>query len=209
MRNTIAGLFLALAGLIATPLAAQTCGGTYKVQRGDSLSLIADSLYKNAGMWTAIHSNNLAAIGDNPNSIRVGMRLSMTCIDGLPIGLDGGVEISNVTATSAVIETQPGNAATRSKINLLTASDYAPFTDKDLPNGGLFTDVVNMALTEANPEQGYAIHWVEDWGSHFDPLLSNALLDAGLSLGTNPIAAARRMIIAARISISRTRCSRC
>lgn len=179
MRTTIYGCFLALLALIASPLAAQTCGGTYKVQSGDSLSLIADTLYKNAGMWTAIHSNNLSAIGENPNSIHAGMRLSLSCIDGLPLGLEGGVVISNVTATSAVIETQPGTAATRSKINLLTASDYAPFTDKNLPNGGLFTDVVNMALTEAQPDQGYAIHWVEDWGSHFDPLLSNALLDAG------------------------------
>ncbi|SLN58065.1 Bacterial extracellular solute-binding proteins, family 3 [Roseovarius gaetbuli] len=34
-------------------------------------------------------------------------------------------------------------------------------------------------MAKAVPAQGYAIHWVEDWASHLDPLLSNALLDAG------------------------------
>ncbi len=34
-------------------------------------------------------------------------------------------------------------------------------------------------MTAADPERGFAIHWVDSWDSHFDPLLSNALLDIG------------------------------
>lgn len=180
MRNTLFSSLLVMAGLISTTAAAETCGGTYTVKSGDSLSLIAGSQYKNAGMWTLIHNNNLPSIGDRPDAILVGMKLSLTCVNGLPKGLPGGAEkVAVLTNTAATLKTTPGTAATRSKVNLLTASDYAPFTDKSLPNGGLLTDVVNTALAEAGPEQGYAIHWVEDWGSHFDPLLSNALLDAG------------------------------
>lgn len=177
MRNAIFGGLLVAAGVFVSGAEAATCGGTYTVKPGDSLSLIADRHYKNAGMWSAIHTNNLAAIGDSPNAIRVGMTLSLSCIDGLPTGLPGGVEQGSV-ASAPLVEAS-GTYATRAKINLLTAGDYAPFTSPDLPNGGLLTDVVNSAMAKAEPAEGYAIHWVEDWGSHLDPLLSNALLDLG------------------------------
>ena len=182
MRATITCFLLAMVALAASPLAAQTCGGVYKVQRGDNLSLIADDLYKNAGMWTVIHSNNLGTIGDSPNSIRVEMALQMQCIDGLPVGLEGGRDaavISAQAAQAAPLIVTPGTAATRRKINVLTGSDFAPFTDKNLPHGGILAEVVQAAMEAAAPEQGFAIHWVDDWASHHEPLLSNALLDIG------------------------------
>lgn len=182
MRNTIAGWLLASLMMLATPLAAQSCGGNYKVQSGESLSFIADRLYKNAGMWTTIHSTNLDKIGQNPNSIRAGMVLRLRCIDGLPTGLEGGrdmAELSSQAAKAAPLIVSPGNAATRRKINVLTGSDFPPFTDKALPNGGMLAEVVQAAMEAAAPEQGFAIHWVDDWASHHEPLLSNALLDIG------------------------------
>ncbi|QIE46741.1 transporter substrate-binding domain-containing protein [Pseudohalocynthiibacter aestuariivivens] len=182
MRNTMFSGLVVLGGLVGAVLgssaAAATCGGTYTVKSGDSLSAIADSFYKDAGKWSAVHTNNLGVIGDSPNAIRVGMKLALSCIDGLPTGLPGGVEVGTVSAAAPLVEAS-GTYATRSKINLLTAGDYAPFTSPDLPNGGLLTDVVNSAMAKADPGEGYAIHWVEDWGSHLDPLLSNALLDLG------------------------------
>jgi len=182
MRNTIFSGLLVVCGLLAQPAAAQTCGGTYTVKPGDSLSEIADRLYKNASMWTAIHSNNLEAIGESVNTIRVGMKLSLSCIDGRPTGLPGGVPVESAQAAEEAVpalRAGSGTAATRSRINLLTAGDFEPFTDSDLPNGGLLADVVNAAMDKADPEAGFAIHWVEDWGSHLEPLLSNALLDLG------------------------------
>ena len=183
MRNTIYSLLAVVLGVFATSATAQTCGGTYTVKRGESLSVIADTHYKNAGMWTAIHTNNLSVIGENPNAISAGMRLSLSCIDGLPVGLEGGAAATDTAAIASTvaqpIKVQPGTAATRAKINLMTGSDYAPFTDKDLPNGGILADVVNAAMTEASPANGFAIHWVEGWDSHLEPLLSNALLDMG------------------------------
>ncbi|WP_297771571.1 transporter substrate-binding domain-containing protein [uncultured Roseovarius sp.] len=183
MRNAICGAVLALAGLgAAGPAAAQTCGGVYTVERGDSLSLIADSQYRDAGKWTVVHSSNLDAIGQNPNNIRVGMRLRLRCIDGLPTGLPGGQSVTETEAAApepTALVVAPGNAATRRKINILTGSDFWPFTDKSLPKGGVLTDVVQAAMEAADPEQGFAIHWVDDWASHHEPLLSNALLDIG------------------------------
>lgn len=172
--------------IVASSLSAsaqETCGGEYTVQRGDSLSLIADKLYKNVGQWTSIHGNNHDQIGSNPNNIRVGMKLRMACIGGMPTGLKGGTLVTQIKAAAAVpavpLVVAPGTAATRKKINILTGDDFAPFTDRGLPKGGILADVVDEAMKAANPAQGYAVHWVNDWSSHHEPLLSNALLDIG------------------------------
>jgi polar amino acid transport system substrate-binding protein len=61
------------------------------------------------------------------------------------------------------------------KINLLTADDYAPFTDRKLIEGGLITDIVAHALSEDDHE----IVWVNDWAAHLEPLLSKNFLDMG------------------------------
>jgi len=180
MRNAICGAVLAFAGLgMAGASAAQACGGTYTVKRGDSLSLIADSQYRDAGKWTVVHSSNIDAIGENPNNIRVGMTLRLRCIDGLPTGLPGGQTKEAVAPEAAPLVVAPGTAATRRKINILTGSDFWPFTDKDMPEGGVLAHVVQAAMEAADPAQGFAVHWVDDWASHFEPLLSNALLDIG------------------------------
>lgn len=181
MKTLLTAAAIGIAGFLSAHSAsAETCGGHYRVQAGDSLSLIADRLYKNAGAWSTIHSQNIGAIGPKPNAIRVGMKLQLPCINGLPTGLPGGKEITSATpVVAAPITVSPGNASVRQKINLLTGDDYAPFTSKSSHNGGLITDVLQAAMTKANPAEGFAIHWVNDWGSHFDPLLSNALLDVG------------------------------
>ncbi|EAQ45419.1 hypothetical protein MED193_01655 [Roseobacter sp. MED193] len=181
MKNKLLAATLAVAGLFsAQTLAAETCGGYYKVRSGDSLSVIADRLYKDVGTWSTIHSQNIDAIGPKPNAIRVGMKLRMPCINGLPTGLEGGTKAASTTPIAAApVKVTPGNASVRQKINLLTGDDYAPFTSKASHNGGLITDVMDAVMTSAAPKEGYAIHWVNDWGSHFDPLLSNALLDVG------------------------------
>ncbi|MFW8635552.1 peptidoglycan-binding protein LysM [Cribrihabitans pelagius] len=179
MKNRIAAAALSLFTLAAAPAAADRCGGTYTVQKDDSLSVIADRLYKDAGMWSAIHNRNIEKIGPRPGAIRVGMKLSLACLNGLPLGMADGKQTAATRAKAVPVKVQPGHAAVRGRINLLTGDDYAPFTSKAAHNGGLITDVVNAAMIKAAPQEGYAIHWVNDWASHFDPLLANALLDAG------------------------------
>lgn len=183
MQKLLFGIIFATGLVMAQAASAATCGGTYTVKRGDSLSEIADAMYRDAKKWSAIHTNNIGSIGDNPNSIRVGMTLNLACIGGLPTGLQGGTEVAVAAAAAAAatpVRIVPGTAAVRLEVNLLTADDYAPFTDRDLPNGGLVTDVVQHAMEFAAPSEGFTIHWVNDWSAHLEPLLSNALLDMGL-----------------------------
>ena len=180
MRKTLFSVAVGICAVFGAAAQAQTCGGTYSVKRGESLSIIADAQYKNAGMWTVIHSGNLDQIGENPNNIRVGMKLRLRCVDGLPTGLAGGAQVAAASTQAAQpLEVAPGDASTRRKINVLTGSDFWPFTDQEMPNGGILADVVQAAMEAAAPEQGFAIHWVNDWASHHEPLLSNALLDMG------------------------------
>lgn len=169
----------------ASAAVAQTCGGNYTVKGGDSLSLIADSLYKDAKKWTAIHQGNVGKIGSNPDSIRVGQTLRLACIGGLPLGLEGGTVQAAATSTSdtAVVQTSSSAsaavqvAATARKIKLVTADDYAPFTDRKLPGGGLITEVVDSAMKNNPSVNDFGIYVVNDWSSHLDPLLTDAVMD--------------------------------
>lgn len=181
LKKWVAAL-AATAALGGSAAMAQVCGGQYSVQRGDTLSQIADVQYKDAGKWTAIHSNNIAIIGKSPDRIQVGQALTLPCIGGLPVGL---TQVENVQLTSAAAAAPvPAARAVRTSgpiagINLLTADDFAPFTDRDLPGGGLFTEIVQKSMETVQPKDNFAIHWVNDWSAHLDPLLSNAMLDLG------------------------------
>ncbi len=167
--------------LCAGSVAAETCGGTYEVKRGESLSLIADRLYKNARKWTAIHTNNIQQIGEDPNAIYAGQRLKLTCIDGLPTGLPGGRPVLAEAEAAAQVETQVVARAPRraleANINLVTAGDFAPFTDQALPGEGLLTEVVHAAMQQSPASDAYRVHWVHDWSSHLDPLMTSAMMD--------------------------------
>ena len=168
-----------LAVLTVGAAQAETCGGIYKVQPGDSLSMIADSLYKDAKKWTAIHQQNIDRIGPKPNNLTVGMKLDLLCINGLPKGLEGGKDIAvEAAAVVAPVVTQGTGARVVERINLVTGDDYAPFTDRKLDKGGLITELVQRAMEEAAPTEGFAIHWVNDWDSHLGTLLEQGLLDA-------------------------------
>lgn len=183
--TTVLGV-VGFAILAATSASAQTCGGTYQVQSGDSLSAIADRLYKDAGKWTAIHQNNVAKLGERADRLLVGMKLDLLCINGLPVGLEGGQPLD--TAAAAAVEAAapkaeplsvklPSSAALH-KLTFITSDDYAPFTDRKLPEGGMMTDVVQQVMAEAAPPQGFSVQWVNDWSAHLDTLLPQGLVDA-------------------------------
>jgi polar amino acid transport system substrate-binding protein len=181
-KNVVMASVLALAaGTVQA--AAQSCGGNYEVRSGDTLSTIADRLYQDARKWSLIYDTNRTTIGSSPNAIRIGQVYRMPCIAGLPVGLAGAPEVVATTApvTASVSTKAPApkaSAAKITKISLLTGGDYAPFTDKASLNEGLATDIVQMAM-EASSVDDFKIHWVNDWASHLEPLLSNAMLDAG------------------------------
>ena len=113
MKTTLLAATFAVAGFLsAQSAAAETCGGYYSVQSGDSLSLIADRLYKDVGTWSTIHSQNIDAIGPKPNAIRVGMKLRMPCINGLPTGLEGGTKAASAAPVWAAVMTSASRRST-------------------------------------------------------------------------------------------------
>lgn len=182
MRYNIWALASALSvclGLVGAGATAETCGGIYRVKPGDSLSLIADSQYKNAGMWTTIQQNNIDKIGSNPNAITVGMALNLLCLNGLPVGLEGGTEVTAAAAPAPAPSAAPAsaNAGGVRKISLITGDDYAPFTDRKLDAGGLMTELVRRAMEVANPPEGFLIEWVNDWNGQIYNLLPSGLVD--------------------------------
>jgi len=176
--TTLAGV-AGLAVMVAGAAQAETCGGIYRVQPGDSLSMIADTLYKDAGKWTVIHQQNLQKIGPKPNNLTVGMKLDLLCLNGLPTGLEGGkVVTASAAAPVAPVTAEGTGAPVLERINLVTGDDYAPFTDRKLDKGGLITELVQRAMEEAAPAGGFAIHWVNDWDAHLGTLLEQGLADA-------------------------------
>jgi hypothetical protein len=78
---------LAVAGI--APASAQvlvgdgtvTCGASYTVASGDSLSLIARRAYGDPQLYGFIADANRDALGGNPENISVGMALSIPCVD--------------------------------------------------------------------------------------------------------------------------------
>ena len=176
------GAFCALV-MLSAPAFAQSCGGSYKISRGDTLSGVADKFYKDARKWSAVYNANVSTIGDSPNKIRVGQTIQLPCINGMPVGLDGVEAVARPKAPpkaptpTRVVKQSASPAAL--KVNLLTADDYAPFTDRKALNGGLVTEIVHAAMTQSSGDGGYDVHWVNDWSAHLDPLLSNAMLDMG------------------------------
>jgi polar amino acid transport system substrate-binding protein len=179
-----AGLTLSFGVSVA---AAQSCGGTYTVKRGDTLSQIADANYKDARKWSAIYGNNLKKIGDNPNAINIGQKLSLSCIGGLPTGLDGGTD---VTEASGAVEAAPAKKAEVAdapvmksdeprKITLVTAGDFSPFTEPDMRGGGMFNEIVTSTMNASAAADNYKIYWVNDWASHLKTLVNDHIIDLG------------------------------
>jgi nucleoid-associated protein YgaU len=51
--------------------------GYYVVKSGDSLSKISKDVYDNGGLYQKIYDANKATIGDNPNMIKPGQKLTI------------------------------------------------------------------------------------------------------------------------------------
>jgi 5'-nucleotidase len=64
----------------ASPSPSPAAGGpgeSYTVGDGDTLASIADKYYGDASQWRKIYDANKAAIGDNPDNVKVGTKLTI------------------------------------------------------------------------------------------------------------------------------------
>ncbi|MGY3437339.1 MULTISPECIES: LysM peptidoglycan-binding domain-containing protein [unclassified Marinovum] len=167
--------------LIASMAQAQDgCGGQYTVQPGDSLSGIADRIYKDAAMWSSIHANNIASIGVEASNIRAGQRLSLRCINGMPTGVAGVVPTrSAAQSTKEPIRTraaanEPPRQANMT-IRVLAGDGYQPFSDRALRNSGMLSEVVDRALSASGTGETHKFVWINDRSAHLDPMLSEGM----------------------------------
>jgi polar amino acid transport system substrate-binding protein len=159
----------------ATPAAAQSiqCGSTHTVVRGDSLSQLAKDVYDDASAFQIIYSANANAIGPNPGNIRVGLRLNIPCLD------------NTVASTATALSTELGVGRlpfpNEREIRVAQGSNWAPFANEEQEQGGMITEIANVALANSANGTPYKIDFINDWGAHLTPLVTDHAYDFSLS----------------------------
>lgn len=150
-----------------------TCGTEYRVVAGDSLSGIARRVYDDPKSFQIIYNANADAIGRNPGIIEIGTPLIIPCLDDE----NSKPEVSLARATPT---TEALPAPKISEIRLVTGDDWAPFTDESHPTGGLAVEVANVALTISDQKPDFKIDFINDWGAHLRPLITDHAYDFSL-----------------------------
>jgi polar amino acid transport system substrate-binding protein len=178
-------VMVAASCLIPTRSSAQTCGGEYTLKAGDTLADIARTVYGSASQWNIIYYANQDRLGNNATLLVPGQLLRIPCLAG-----------SEKPAAAAPAETSPAGipptnelapfqlSSMLKRIEFLTAEGYAPFTGRDLPQGGMVIDLIQEAMNlikeQAKGAFDYQVSWVNDWSAHLNPLLITRALDAGI-----------------------------
>ena len=142
--------------------AQETLCGTYSIRRGDTLSALAQRVYGDRAAFVRFYDDprNGQSLGNNPNRISVGRTLYLP-----PCDEEGGSE------PLAALDPQASGDPFNLPIELVTGTDFAPFTSEDLPDGGMITRVVREAFSLSDLENEVRIDFINDWGSHLETLL--------------------------------------
>lgn len=137
-----------------------SCDTYYMTRSGDNLSRIAGQAYGRTTAYQPIFDYNPSVL-KSPSSVPVGVELYIPCLNE-----DGPVD-----------KLSPIAASTSDDIKILTGSDYAPYVDVGLPQGGFSFELVERALQHNAGKADYRIDVIKDWSAHLDPLLSNGAYD--------------------------------
>ncbi|MEL6640461.1 MAG: transporter substrate-binding domain-containing protein [Pseudomonadota bacterium] len=178
--SSSAAVVLSLAASAATfattAVAAPTsCGVTYEVSIGDTLSRIAKSVYGSPRDFQIIYSANAAIIGPNPGLIEVGMELAIPCLD------DVSESVADASAITLPQTTEALPAPEERQIRVVVGTNWAPFTDEDTEQGGMITEITNVALANADGSPDYKIDFINDWGAHLQPLITDHAYDFSIA----------------------------
>ncbi len=160
----------------SSPAAAQSikCGKAYKIVRGDSLSEIAQRAYRGSASFQLLYSVNSGTIGPNPSLIQEGAILKIPCLDNVAPSTASTTAIRQVSTTEALPPPAPR------QIRFVVGTDWAPFTNEDQAQGGMMTEVTNVAMSLADNKPSYKIDFINDWGAHLQPLITDHAYDFGL-----------------------------
>jgi len=151
-------------GAQSLPVSAQSisCDSTYVVERGDNLSSIAQRAYGNQGLSQYLYDVNWQVVGDDPSQLQPGDRLAVPCLPGP----DGPEPPDDPGPQQNVDVGRPGSV-----IAFLTAEDFAPFTDKAYPEGGMLAKVIKEISEDPFDGRESKVYWVNDWSAHLESLL--------------------------------------
>jgi len=159
-----------------TPATAQSiqCGKPYTVVSGDSLSGIAQRAYRNAASFQLVFSVNSGTIGSDPSFIQEGAVLKIPCLDNVSPSTANTSAIRQASTTKALPPPAPR------QIRFVVGTDWAPFTNEDQAQGGMMTEVTNVAMSLADAKPSYKIDFINDWGAHLQPLITDHAYDFSL-----------------------------
>ncbi len=145
------------------------CNETYTTQPGDTLSNIAERVYGRAQAYQRIFDFNPGKL-ESPDLVLVGVELYIPCENG-----GEQPDLPPIEASTDAGEDAPE----RSIIKILTGSEYPPYVDKSLENGGFSVELVERALQFESGGKDYRIDMINDWSAHLKPLISDGAYDLG------------------------------
>ena len=118
--------------------------------------------------------------GKQPLEVIVDLPVEGAATDAVPTE-EAPVVVAAATpeaTPAATPESTPETAATGiAPVRMVTGNGYAPFADEMLPGGGMFTQLVEMAIFRADPAIPYNMTFVNDWQAHLDALLPSGAYD--------------------------------
>ncbi|MEL7465289.1 MAG: transporter substrate-binding domain-containing protein [Pseudomonadota bacterium] len=210
MRNSTLACVLGAATLggavfASSPVEAQTlaCGGTYTIQRGDTLQKVTRMAYGDGLSFNFLYRANRDVVGPNPSLIEVGMVLQVPCRDGQTAGAAAPAPTTTSASTgSAGSTTGTGTVTGESgaasnvtqasasgggfgvsglrggdKIRMITGTDWAPFANEDQEQGGMITEIINVAAETMMQQSEFQVDFINDWGAHMEPLIADGAYD--------------------------------
>jgi len=153
------------------------CGSVYRVAKGDTLHTIAVRAY-GTGDYEAIFKANRGVLA-SVSSIEIGDELMIPCRGGTGPNIGTRFDTRAAAVGSPEIEASaPAIVPDKGESIFVTGSDFAPFVHSALPEGGMVTELVRLAMSNAAPERSVKIALVENWSAHLD-MLKQGSFDLG------------------------------
>ena len=83
-----------------------TCGGSYAIARGDTLSRVAQRAYGDPMLWDLLVEANRDVLGGDPEHLAVGMSIAIPCVDVSGKRLSGEEAAAEAESIEAVVRAE-------------------------------------------------------------------------------------------------------
>lgn len=178
----VRGLILSVAVTLGLGTAAMACQPSLVVKPGDTLFSIAEEQLGDLSRWSLIFYNNPDVQSGSLLDLPEGTVLEIPCPGATEQPQAPDPAPATATALAPVVRADPKplqQTQAKAEIKLVTASNYAPFTDLDWPGQGMLTELVNAAFETTPNPLTYSIEWENDWSKHLFPMLDSKEFDMG------------------------------